>query len=102
MAIKKETVYDLVQVTAPHRIVQVRKRVNVVEDGTVIASKIHRYTLSPGADLTNEPELVRSVCNAVWTTIVIENFATATEAQNPQFTGGEVVQEDNPFFTPGT
>ena len=80
MAITKETIYDLVQVTAPHKIVQVRKRTNVVEDGNVIASNVHRYTLSPGDSLTDEPEEVTSVCNAVWTDAVVTAFQSATAA----------------------
>jgi hypothetical protein len=46
----------------------------IVDGEAVKASTFRRYYLTPGSDLTGQPEQVVAVANAVWTAKVIETY----------------------------
>lgn len=48
-------------------IVQVRESTTILEDGEAISESFRRYTIHQGADYSAEPEVVRSICDAIWT-----------------------------------
>jgi hypothetical protein len=59
-------------------IVMVREVRKVMQANVVISEGYHRYSLSPGEDVSNEPEKVQRLCHAVWTPEVIASFKEQT------------------------
>lgn len=53
---------------------------NTVHVHDKIGGVNHRRTLSPGTDISNEPQEVQDVCNAAWTPEVIEAYEAHKEA----------------------
>jgi hypothetical protein len=71
MALTKETVTDLTQVTELGSI-QVRKATYILEDGMRIAGPIYvRVAYVPGADVATESDRVKAIAAVVWTADVI-------------------------------
>ena len=72
MAITKETVLSQVECVKMDtwKVLQVKTKVRVVEDGNEIASTNHRTTLYPDIDsgsLAQQPTEVQSIANLLWT-----------------------------------
>ena len=61
-------------------IIQVRQRTDIVEDGVTISSSYHRWTLTPGQDLTGQNAKVTAIANATWTPEVIAAYQAQQEA----------------------
>lgn len=62
-----ETTYpDRVEVLNPSLTVQVRMVSEVLRDGEVIAQSFSRYILEKGAGLTGQPDIVVTICTAIW------------------------------------
>jgi hypothetical protein len=79
MTITKETVVDQITVTE-NGIVLYREATRIIEDGKVLTQTFHRTSLTPGQDLTDQPEKVVTICNATWTPEVIEAYQAQLEA----------------------
>jgi flagellar biosynthesis GTPase FlhF len=47
--------------------ISVRRADQVVKDGVVLSSVLHRHVLAPGADLSNEDPAVQAIAAAKWT-----------------------------------
>ena len=75
MSLNQVSVIDVIEVVE-NGILQIRQRNDIIEDTTnqVIASTFHRTTFSPGDDISNQPERIRSIANAVWTPEVIAAY----------------------------
>ena len=67
MALTESIEYDKIQIVGPYKNVQVRKATVITKDGVEITRSFHRYVLSPNSDMTDQPNEVAAVCNAVWT-----------------------------------
>lgn len=80
MAIEKKVYVDQTEVLKSG-IVQVRTRTDVVEDGTVIGSSLHRHTIAPGDDYSQQDTQVQSICAATHTADVISAYQAATAAK---------------------
>lgn len=80
MAIEKKVYVDQTEVLRSG-IVQVRIRTDVVENGVVIGSSLHRHTIAPGDDYSQESEQVQAICAVAHTPEVIEAFNAAIAAQ---------------------
>ena len=81
MAIKKQTVVDQITVTENGTVLY-REVTRVVENGNEIAKTYHRTSLTPGQDLTGQPDNVRAIAQVAWTTQVIAAYqASQEEAQ---------------------
>lgn len=65
MALTKQTVVDLIEVTE-NNIIQVRTATRIFEDDVLISSSFHRTTIAPGDDYNAQPDRVRVVCKAVF------------------------------------
>lgn len=79
MALEKQTVVDQITLTE-NGIVLYREATRIMEDGEEISKKYHRTSLTPGQDLTGQPDNVVAICNAAWTAEVI----AAYQAMQPQ------------------
>lgn len=51
----------------PNTTLQVRMANQIVDGDVVKASTYNRYCLTPGSDLTGQPEQVVAIANAIWT-----------------------------------
>ena len=83
MALTKEVVIDKVEVVEIG-IVQVRQVTRIMEDGNQLSSSYHRWTLTPGQDVSDQESKVQAVCNAVWTPEVITAYEAQLQANLPQ------------------
>jgi urease accessory protein UreE len=79
MALEEKSVVDKIEVLLLGQI-QVRRRDQVLKDGTEIAATYHRHVLSPGDDLTNEDPRVVAIAEATWTPEVIAAYQASLEA----------------------
>ena len=79
MALTKEVAVDQITVTE-NGIVLYREATTIKEDGEEISKKYHRTSLTPGQDLTGQPEKVVAICNVAWTPEVIASYEAQLEA----------------------
>ena len=79
MALEEKSVVDKIEVLLQGQI-QVRRRDQILKDGTEIAATYHRHVLSPGDDLTNEDPRVVAIAEATWTPEVIAAYQASVEA----------------------
>lgn len=82
MALTKEVAVDQITVVE-NGIVLYREATTIKEDGEEISKKYHRTSLTPGQDLTGQPEKVVAICNAAWTDEVIEAYEAQVAASSP-------------------
>jgi hypothetical protein len=80
--ITKETVVDQITVTG-NGIVMYREATRIMEDGKELTKTYHRSSLTPGQDLTGQPEKVAAICNVAWTPEVIAAYQAAQQANQP-------------------
>lgn len=76
MALSEQVVVDSVEVNE-RGLVLVKEVTKIIKNGAAIAKTARRYVLSPGHDLTDQPQRVQDVANAIWT----EDFMTAWNTQ---------------------
>jgi urease accessory protein UreE len=79
MALEEVSVIDKIEVLL-NGAIQVRRRDQVLKDGTEIAATYHRHVLSPGDDLTNEDPRVVAIAEAIWTPEAIAAYQASVEA----------------------
>lgn len=80
--ITKETVVDNITVTE-NGIVLYREATRIMEDGKELTKTYHRSSLTPGQDLTGQPDKVAAICNVAWTPEVIAAYQAAQQANKP-------------------
>ena len=78
MSLTKTTTVDQITVTE-NGIVLYREATRIMEDGSQISQTYHRTSLTPGQDLTGQPEKVIAICNAAWTQEVIDTYQSITQ-----------------------
>ena len=78
MALIEKTITDKIEIVGPFKNVQVRQDNLIVDDDTdEIKSRgnFRRYVLAPGDDLSDQPDDVAAIANAVWTDEIIAAYA---------------------------
>lgn len=80
MALTKETVIDQITVTE-NGIVLYREATRILEDGVQLSQTFNRSSLTPGQDLTGQPEQVVAHCNVAWTPEVVAAYEAQVAAQ---------------------
>ena len=80
MALTKETVVDQITVTE-NGIVLYRQATRIMEDGKQLSQTYHRTSLTPGQDLTGQPENVAAICNLTWTPAIIAAYEAQVAAR---------------------
>lgn len=73
MALSKETVVDQITVTE-NGIVLYREATTVYDDGAQLSKTYHRTSLTPGQDLSGQPDKVVAIAQAAWTPEVIAAY----------------------------
>jgi hypothetical protein len=79
MALTEKIEIDRVEVVA-NGIVQVRQVTTVYKDGGELAKSFHRWTLTPGQDVSDQADNVKAICQAAWTPEVIAAYNAQLEA----------------------
>ena len=69
----ERTIFSLCEVL-PSTVLQVRLSDQIVDGEAVKASTFRRYCLTPGSDLTGQPEQVVAIAGAVWTPAAIAAY----------------------------
>ena len=76
MALQQKQIIDKIEVVE-NGIIQVRQRNDIYDDtnpSVIVSSSYHRWSLSPGDDLTGQDPRVQAIAQAAWTTEIIENY----------------------------
>lgn len=79
MSLTKEIAVDQITI-CENGIVLYREATTIKEDGEEISKKYHRTSLTPGQDLTGQPDKVVAICNVAWTPDVIAAYEAQQEA----------------------
>jgi hypothetical protein len=66
MPLQERSIFSQCEVL-PNATLQVRMADQIVDGESVKASTFRRYVLTPGSDLTGQPEQVVAIANALWT-----------------------------------
>ena len=82
MALTKEQVIDKIEVVE-NGIIQVRQVTRIMEDGQQLSSSYHRWTLSPGQDVTDQPANVQAIAAAALTPAIIAAYQAQLAANAP-------------------
>ena len=69
MTLEKKVTQDKIEVvsTGDFKVIQVRTKTAIVENGAELSSSYHRHVVMPDADLTAESDEVTAIANAVFT-----------------------------------
>lgn len=79
MALDKQISIDKIEVVE-NGIIQVRQVTRILEDGVELSASFHRWTLSPGQDISDQEPRVQAIANATWTDEVIAAYQAQLEA----------------------
>lgn len=80
MSLTKVKAIDQITVTE-NGIVLYREATRIMEDGNQISQTFHRTSLTPGQDLSDQPENVKAIAEAAWTPEVVAAYQSAQEVQ---------------------
>ena len=81
MALEKVTSEDKIEVVGDFKILQIRTKTAVIEDGVELSSSFHRHVVAPGADVSGESAEVQAIAAAVHTAEVIAAYQAHVAAQ---------------------
>ena len=85
MTLEKKVTQDKIEVVAvqDYKVLQVRTKTAIIEDGTELSSSYHRHVVMPDADLTAESDEVVSIANAVFTQAMKDAYTAAQASTQP-------------------
>ena len=73
MSLTKLVVIDQITVTE-YGVVLFREATKIFENGVELSKTYHRSSLTPGQDLTGQPEKVVAIAQVVWTPEVVAAY----------------------------
>ena len=73
MALTETKVIDQITVTENGTVLY-REATRILKDGNEIAKTYHRTSLTPGQDLTGQPDNVKAIAQVAWTEAVIAAY----------------------------
>ena len=98
MSLSKEVVIDKIEVVE-NGIVQVRQVTRIMEDGQQLSSSYHRWTLTPGQDVSDQDPRVQAIAQATWTEEVVtayqESINLAIQKQNEAMLNQESINTND-------
>lgn len=80
MSLTKTSVIDKIEVLE-NNVIQVRQRNDILDNGVVISSLFHRWTLEPGRDLSDQDPRVAAVAQSIWTPDVIAAYEASQKVE---------------------
>ena len=100
MALSESIEYDKIEVIGQYKIINVRKALVIKKDDKELTRSFERFVLNPGTldgsnnlvdnpldkepdGVTDIPDEVKSICNAVWTTSVKDAWKAKLIADKP-------------------
>ena len=83
MALTETKTIDQITVTENGTLL-VREATRVLRDGTQIAETYHRWSFSPGSDVSAMPQNVQDIAATAWTPEVIAAYQEKLEQSIPQ------------------
>ena len=78
MSLTKTTAIDQITVTENGTVLY-REATRITRDGEQIAQTFHRSSITPGQDLTGQPDNVVAIANVVWTPEVIAAYQSVVD-----------------------
>lgn len=81
MALEKVISEDKIEIVGDFKILQIRTKTTVMEDGVELSSSFHRHTIAPGSDVSGESAEVQAIANAVHTAEVIAAYQAHVASQ---------------------
>ena len=81
MALEKVISEDKIEIVGDFKILQIRTKTAVMEDGVELSSSFHRHTIAPGADVSGESTEVQAIAAAVHTAEVIAAYQAHVASQ---------------------
>ena len=67
------------EIKTEHKLIQVRTKTAVMEDGVEISSSYHRHVIAPGDDYSNESADVKKLCSTFHTKAVKDAYKAVIE-----------------------
>jgi hypothetical protein len=85
MTLEKQVTQDKIEVvsTGDFKVLQVRTKTAIIEDGAELSSSYHRHVVMPTDDLTAESDEVVSIANAVFTQNMKDAYTAAQASTQP-------------------
>ena len=82
MTLEKKVTQDKVEIiaTGDFKVIQVRTKTAIIEDGTELSSSYHRHVVMPTDDLTAESDEITAIANALFTQAMKDAY-TASQAE---------------------
>ena len=80
MALTKVVTQDKIEVVGEFKVVQVRTKTEVLEDGVELSSGFHRHSITAGQDYSAESTEVQAICAAVHSDVVVAAYAAHLES----------------------
>jgi hypothetical protein len=79
MALEEVKVIDKIEVVE-NGTLQVREATRIMKDGNQVAQTYHRFSFSPGSDISEMPANVQAIAAAAWTPAVIAAYEAQVAA----------------------
>lgn len=76
MTLKKQIRIDRIEVFE-NGVVNAREATRILDNDVEIATTYHRHVLTPGSSLDGQTDMVSRVCQAVWTTEIIQAYESS-------------------------
>jgi hypothetical protein len=73
MSLSKQTIVDRVEILS-NEVIQVRRKVQVTEDGVELSFTYFREVLAPGDNVSQQPQKIRAIAHLLWTPAVIAAY----------------------------
>ena len=77
MALSKETKIDKVEIVGDFKHIQVREATVISEDGVELSTSYSRYVVSPGDDVSGQPDDIQQLAQLYHTPDVIAAYQAA-------------------------
>jgi hypothetical protein len=84
MALEKVVTQDKIEIVGEHKVLQVRTKTAVMEDGVELSSGYHRHVVAPTDDITNESAEVQAISGAVHTQAVKDAYTAMLAEQTAE------------------
>ena len=80
--LEKQISQDKIEIiaTGDFKVLQVRTKTAIIEDGTELSSSYHRHVVMPTDDLTAESDEIAAIANALFTQAMKDAY-TASQAE---------------------
>ena len=79
MSLSETKSIDQITVTENGTIL-VREATRILRDGDQIAQTFHRWTFTPGSDLSEMPQNVKDIANVAWTPEIVKAYQDSLNA----------------------